>query len=168
MERTSSLRRRALGATLALVATLGLSGCGFDAQTLQPYTPAHGVNVDTQDLKVKVRNLLIIADAQGKGVLSASLTGTEATQLTGVEGSALKPDGSDAGMLSFTVSPVSIEPRKLTVLTDQPTQITVSNPALKPGLLAKLKLSFANGQSVELNAPVMDAESPVYKDAYKA
>lgn len=40
-------------------------------ETLQSYTPANGVNIDDDFLKV--RNLLIIADASGQGRLSASL-----------------------------------------------------------------------------------------------
>lgn len=167
MERTPRLRRRAMATVLALTASVALSGCGFDVQTLQTYTPAHGVNVDTEGYKVKVRNLLIIADTAGKGVLSASLTGSEAAKLTAVEGQALKADGSDASPLEFTFSPVPIEPRQLTVLTDGASPITVTNPDLKPGLLANLRLTFDNGQSVELKAPVMSAESSIYQDAFK-
>ena len=57
---------------------LVVGACGTDAQTLRPYTPAEGVNVDVGDPSdaqsvVHVRNLLIISKAPGSGVLSASL-----------------------------------------------------------------------------------------------
>ena len=60
-----------------MCASLLLTGCGFNMQTLQQYTPAHGVNVDLQageaNRQLKVRNLLVVADESGKGVLSASI-----------------------------------------------------------------------------------------------
>jgi hypothetical protein len=72
--------RRAAGALLGLLAGLALlatSGCGFDAQTLQPYTPAMGVNADVgADRGIHVRNLLIVSRERGQGFVSASLSRT--------------------------------------------------------------------------------------------
>ena len=75
-----------------LLAALGLllvgGACGTDAQTLRPYTPAEGVNVDVGDPAdaqnvVHVRNLLIISKAPGSGILSASLVTDGRDELTG-------------------------------------------------------------------------------------
>ena len=69
-------RTRSRGLLAALLVSLGLllpvGACGIDAQTLQPYTPAEGVNVDVGDPAdarsvVHVRNLLIISKAPGSG-----------------------------------------------------------------------------------------------------
>src|ERR671920_153284 len=75
---TRGVRARGL---VGLLAVLGLllvtAACGTDAQTLKPYTPAEGVNLDVGDSYnpeqvVHVRNLLIISKKPGSGVLSAS------------------------------------------------------------------------------------------------
>lgn len=86
--RRSAVRVRTLGAAVVLGATLALSGCGFGAQTLQTYTPAHGVNVD--DGGVKVRNLLVVADERGQGVLSGAFATDVDDTLTRVAGTALR------------------------------------------------------------------------------
>src|ERR671916_1499627 len=73
------VRVRGLLASLgALGLLVGLGACGTDAQTLKPYTPAEGVNVDVGNSAnlqevVHVRNLLIICKAPGSGILSASI-----------------------------------------------------------------------------------------------
>lgn len=160
LSRRSVVRARTLGAAVVLGAALTLSGCGFDAQTLQTYTPAHGVNVD--DGTVKVRNLLIVADGAGQGILSGSFVSQADDQLSAVSGTALNPDGSDAGPLTVTGGPIALAPKSLTVLTAQATPFRVSSPALKPGLLARLRLSFGSGVSTTITVPVLDSNDPIY------
>ena len=116
---TRGVRGRGL---LALLAALGLvlavGACGTDAQTLRPYTPAEGVNVDVGDPAdaqnvVHVRNLLIISKAPGSGVLSASLVTDGRDELTGVTGFAIKLDGSEGAPLTVDLSnTVSIANRR--------------------------------------------------------
>ncbi len=86
----STLRR--FGATLCIPLALALTGCGMNAQTLQPYTPAEGVNSTSGP--VMVRNLLIVADNTGRGVVSASVATYTGDTLTGVTGTPQKSDGS--------------------------------------------------------------------------
>ena len=81
---TRGVRGRGL---LALLAALGLvlvvGACGTDAQTLRPYTPAEGVNVDVGDPSqvksvVHVRNLLVIRQwmiTEGPGVVLLEVLG---------------------------------------------------------------------------------------------
>lgn len=160
--RRTAFRARTLGAAVVLGAALALSGCGFDAQTLQTYTPAHGVNLDTKT--VKVRNLLIVADTSGQGVLSGSFVSEADDTLNSVKGTALKADGSDGSSLSVTGGPVAIKKIGITVLTAGDAPVRVSSPDLKPGLLAKLDLSFASGLTQTITVPVLDAADPTYKD----
>lgn len=164
MDRTVRRHRlRTVGAALAVAASLSLTGCGFNAQTLQTYTPAHGVNVDHEALKV--RNLLIIADEAGQGVVSASLVSQEGDTLQSVSGNAIKADGSDGGALTVTAAPVELPAGRLVVLTDQTPRLTVSGSELKPGLTARLKLTYASGQATDLEVPVRSAAETMYTDA---
>ncbi len=155
----------------ALLAALGLvlvvGACGTDAQTLRPYTPAEGVNVDVGDPSdaqsvVHVRNLLIISKAPGSGVLSASLVTDGRDELTEVTGYAIKFDGSEGAPLTVTLSnTVSIANRAQIVLTDQ-APIGVTSADLAPGGTASLTLTFANAGEVTVIAPVVDGNEPQY------
>ncbi len=161
--RPSRIARRA-GVAAALGAALLLTGCGFEAQTLQTYTPAQGVNVDVAH--VKVRNLLVIADNSGQGRLSASLvSNNKADTLSGVTGFTTNQDGSQAGALTVTgASGLALPANKLVVLTaDGVAPVSVSGPGLKPGLNVTLRLAFGSGGAQELRVPVVDAQHPIYR-----
>ncbi len=166
MSRTRPSRTlRTAGVAAALGASLVLTGCGFDAQTLRTYTPAHGVNVDVND--VKVRNLLVIANGSGQGRLSASIVSPRADTLTGVTGFATNPDGSQAGTLTITGgNGLPLPPNKLVVLTGEGApRVGVGGSALKPGFNVTLQLTFGSGGVTELRVPVMDAKDPIYRTA---
>jgi hypothetical protein len=61
-------RRTALaGAAATLSIALAACSASFNAPTLQPYQAAEGTNVESGQLKV--RNMLVLADAKGKGEL---------------------------------------------------------------------------------------------------
>ena len=146
---------------------LVVGACGTDAQTLRPYTPAEGVNVDVGDPAdaqnvVHVRNLLIISKAPGSGILSASLVTDGRDELTGVTGYAIKSDGSEGAPLTVTLSnTVSIANRAQIVLTDQ-TPIEVTSADLAAGNTASLTLTFANAGAVTVVVPVVDGTEPQY------
>ena len=146
---------------------LAVGGCGTDAQTLKPYTPAEGVNFDVGnsydlDSVVHVRNLLIISKAPGSGVLSASLVTDGRDQLTGVTGFAIKSDGSQGAPLTVTLTnTISIANRAQIVLTDQ-APIGVTSADLAPGLTASMTLTFANAGETTLIVPVVDGNLPEY------
>lgn len=159
-----SHRVRVAAVALGLGAALTLTGCGFDAQTLQPYTPADGVNL-TQDT-LKVRNLLIIVDDAGKGRLSGQLTnGSKADTLTGVSGTALKVDGTPAGAITAATPSVKIPAGGMAVLTQPGNEVTLSSPDLKAGLGSQLKLTFASGVTMDARVPVVSASNPIYAEA---
>ncbi|MGW7685631.1 hypothetical protein ACWGID_33115 [Kribbella sp. NPDC054772] len=61
-------RRTALaGAAATLSIALAACSASFDAPTLQPYQAAEGTNAESG--QIKVRNMLVLADAEGKGEL---------------------------------------------------------------------------------------------------
>lgn len=167
MDSSTRRRRRAVSTLVAGVgASVLLTGCGFGMQTLQPYTPAQGVNVDVKadanNRQLKVRNLLVVADDDGAGVLSASIVSPVADRLVRVEGAAHKSDNSVGAPLAVSGSPVALEANRLAVLTDPRPAFTVTSPDLKPGLTVDLKLTFASGLEASAIAPVMSAEDPIY------
>jgi hypothetical protein len=66
---SSRFARRAALAGAAATLSIALAACSasFDAPTLQPYQAAEGTNAESGGLKV--RNMLVLADAEGKGEL---------------------------------------------------------------------------------------------------
>mgnify|MGYP000882286556 CR=1 FL=1 len=167
MDSSTRRRRRAVRTVVAGVGvSLLLTGCGFDMQTLQQYTPAHGVNVDLEageaKRQLKVRNLLVVSNESGEGYLSASIVSPVADELVKVEGIAHKSDNSEGGALTVSGSPVKLEPNRLVVLTDPEPAYTVSGADLQPGLTVDLVLTFASGLEAATTAPVMSSEDPIY------
>ena len=161
MESTTRRRRGARMLVAGVGAALLLTGCGFDAQTLQPYTPAHGVNATAG--VVKVRNLLVVSDAQGKGIVSASLVSPDSDRLTSLTGTPIKADGTTGAALQFSsTTQVALQPNQLVVLTEPQPVIQVSSPDLKPGLTVNLTLRFASGSETTLVAPVASFTDPIY------
>jgi hypothetical protein len=164
------MRGRVRGAA-ALLLTLGLvlvtGACGRDAQTLHPYTPAEGINLDVgnrADPKtvVHVRNLLIISKAPGQGVLSATLVTDGRDELTAATGSAIKVDGSVGAPFSATLTnTVSFGNGAPIVLTDG-SPIVLRSADLAPGLTANLKLQFRNAGEANAVVPVADGNEPQY------
>lgn len=163
------LHRRLTGWATAAVAALAVAltaGCGFDVQTLQPYTPADGVNFQLggpTGPTLKVRNLFILADDHGSGFLSASMiTDDGSDTLRSISGVALKSDGTTAGELTVgSFTPIPIGSGTLVVLIDQ-APITVTGADLRPGLGARLVLTFASAGPKSIDVPVIDSSDPVY------
>jgi hypothetical protein len=159
--------RAAAGVLLALGLLLATGACGTDAQTLRPYTPAEGVNLDVgapTDPRnvVHVRNLLIISKARGQGLLSATIVTYGRDQLTGVTGNAFKVDGTDGAPFTVTLTnTVSFANGAPIVLTDG-TPIAVNSPDLMAGLTAKVTLQFRNAGEATALVPVVDGNEQQY------
>jgi len=151
-----------LGAALCLPLALAVSGCGMNVQTLQPYTPAQGVNQNVG--QVMVRNLVVIADTTGRGVVSASLVSYADDTLSAVAGVPQKSDGTAGSPLVVTTTgiPLTVTANTLFVLTLPPVRISVTSPDLKPGLLAEVTLTFAKAGPLKAMAPVVSSEQPEY------
>ena len=162
------LRRVAVALSAGLL--LLVSACGFDAQTLVPYTPGNGVNVNVGDgpndqpiaSTVQVRGLMVVSDQAGEGYLGASLYTEASDTLTAVTGYAIKMDGSQGSAITAVISsPIAISTSQLVVLADQP-RITMTSADLAPGLSANLTLTFASAGSRQVLVPVVDGTIAPY------
>ena len=162
---------RGLRSAAALLIALGLllvtAACGNDAQTLRPYTPAEGINVDVGDPAafrqvVHVRNLLIISKAPGQGIVSATIVTDDRDELTSLTGVPIKGDGTEGAPFTATLSQtVSFGNGAQIVLTDRPL-ITVASPDLVAGQAASVTLEFKNAGEVKLLVPIVDGTEPQY------
>lgn len=159
---------RAVAAGLLSTALLaGATGCGFDAQTLQPYTPSEGVNVDIgavdgRSAPVKVRALVVVAESEGEGYLSAQIVSDAGDQLTSVTGTALGVEGDPVGRLDIALpGPMTVPAGGSVVLVDQPL-VSVEGDGLVAGLTTELTLTFQQAGEATLQVPVVDGDSPGY------
>ena len=157
---------RALAALLLSLGLVGLAaGCGFDAQLLQPYTPADGTNIDIgEDGTLKVRNVQVVATAPGEGYLSATIVSNAPERLTGATVAPQTLEGTPAPAAPVTLpSPVTLDPGQLLVLTDEPL-IRVDAPGLQAGASAVVVMQFAEAGPVTLTAPVVDGTVPPWSE----
>ena len=159
---------KGVGALLLAIGLLLATGaCGTNAQTLQPYTPGEGINLDVGNPSdprnvVYVRNLLIISKAPGQGVLSGTLLTDGRDELTEVTGTAIKTDGTAGAAFSGTLTnTVSFANGAPIVLTDR-SRIAVNSPDLAAGLSATVTLQFRKAGEARTVVPVVDGNEPQY------
>lgn len=170
MVKPKSPRILAAAAVAALV--VGLSSCGAP-QTLQPYTPAEGVNVDvprqgapadSNEIPLKVRNLLIIAEpGTNTGIISGAILAPSdrPDRLISIEGRTFNAQNEPVGPIQPIQADVELPAGTMVVLTEgSPLEVTA--PELGPGLIAELKLTFANSQEQLLLVPIIDGNKPDY------
>lgn len=148
-------RALALSVLACLGFLLGTSGCGFEAQTQMPYTPALGVNADVgPDAAVKVRNLLLATRQPGQAFASATLVSAQADALVTVTGAPIGPDGTEGAQLETTLTrPIQLEPGNLVLLTERP-PILMRSPDILPGATARVTLRFRQAGGVTMLTPI--------------
>lgn len=134
-------RRTALaGAAATLSIALAACSASFSAPTLQPYQAAEGTNIESGQLKI--RNMLVLADADGKGELHSVIVNdgdapeTLVSILQAAPGTADGQAGSDQpGEVKFTglTAPLELEPHTAVVIpgsgTEAPVAETTPSPA---------------------------------------
>lgn len=153
----NATRTKVLAAAAALLAAPALSACGtnFDAQTDQIYTPADGEN--SYEGSVDVLNALIVSDTPGSGRFIAGLVNNETSEadtLQGVEGV------GDSAEVTFSIEggETEIPPGGSLQLSNDDAAMVVasgSEEVLAAGKYVRVSVSFANGETAELNVPVM-------------
>ena len=153
----NATRTKVLAAAAALVAVPALSACGtnFDAQTDQVYTPADGEN--NYDGSVDVLNAMIVSDTPGSGRFIAGLVNNDSQEpdtFESVEGV------GESAEVTFSVEggETEIPPGGGLQLADDGSAMVVasgSEDALQAGKFVRVSVSFANGDTAELNVPVM-------------
>ena len=140
--------RRPLALTAgALVLSLGgLTSCGFELMTDQPYTPGAGTN--DRDGQVDVLAAVIVAAQPNEGTFVATFANNSADQaaLNGVAGADLDVDEFE---------PVEIDPRGAVNLAEEG-GILVSGD-FDAGQLIPITFSFEAGDTATLNVPVVTA-----------
>lgn len=156
-----SLRRTALAGAAATL-SLALTACGasFSAQTQQPYQAAEGTNIESGS--IKVRNMLVLADAEGKGELHSAIIndGSSDDTLTGIaQAPAGTPDGVDGnwapGEVTFgnvrTFTLQAGDALTLPPSTGQPITVT----GVKPGQMVNVTITFGQAAPITAYIPVL-------------
>jgi hypothetical protein len=162
-------RAKAALAAAAVAAVLPTAACGFNAQTLKPYTPSEGVNFDVGDpqdpaVVVHVRNLLIISRSPGTGIVSGTIVTQGNDTLTSVSGVPYRVDGSKGAPFTATLAkPVKLTRDAQVVLTNQQPFVTISNASgLQAGLDADVTVQFATAGTYSTRTTVVDGNLPPY------
>lgn len=155
--------RHRLGASIAaLTLVVGLaSGCtAGDWRYESP--PAAGVQHDAGP--VKVRNLMVLADTEGEGLLLGSVFTTQPLELTQVAVATEQADGSFAEPVEVAVSgKVPVEAGLM--LGDKDSRIEGAD--LDEGLLVNVLMSFSDGTTMTMEAPILSAEHLDYTEAWE-
>ena len=144
--------RRSFALTTAAVAlaTTGLSSCGFDYATDREYTP--GVGVNERDGVVDVLSAVIVATEPGSGTFVASLSNNSLdAEVTMTELGVT--EGSEATPAEF--EPVLIKRGALVNLAEPAADIKLTGE-FEAGDFVKLAVGFDNGETVELEVPVVE------------
>jgi hypothetical protein len=137
----------------ALVLALPLLGsCGFNKATDKVYTPAAGTN--DRDGDVDVLSAVIVAAQPNSGTFVTSLSNNspdEDAELTGVAGAGEWSDlGIDPSDLSIEIPARGF----VNLLNEDPITVTGEFEA---GQVAELTLTFASGDTVTMNVPIVFA-----------
>jgi len=144
--------RLSIAAAAVVLAVPALSSCGtnFNAPTGEVYTP--GVGVNERSGSVDVLNAVIVSGAEGSGTLVASLVNNDQTQddaLIQVAGA-----GEDA-TITVTGGTAEVPADELVRLAEDG-QTRLQGDQVKPGYFVELSFTFERGETVTLNAPVVE------------
>ncbi|MFF0271492.1 hypothetical protein [Kribbella sp. NPDC004536] len=126
---SSRIARRTALAGAAATLSIALAACSasFSAPTLQPYQAAEGTNVESGQLKL--RNFLVLADADGKGELHGVIVNDSDTADTLVKIAQADASTSDGQAGSDQPQPGQVQ---FTGLTD-PIDLAPHTALLLPG-----------------------------------
>jgi len=129
---SSRFARRTALASAAATLSIALAACSasFSAPTLQPYQAAEGTNVDSGQLKI--RNMLVLADAEGKGELHSVIVNDGDTADTLVSIKQAPPGTSDGQAGGDQPTEVTFEGIK------EPVDLAPHSALLLPGTGAEL------------------------------
>lgn len=154
--------RRRVGTSLAALAlVVGLaSGCtAGDWRYDSP--PAAGVQTDAGP--IKVRNLMVLADTEGEGLLLGSIFTTRGVTLMAVAVSAEEDGGTFAEPVPVDLTgDVSVNDGLQLGGKDS----LVEGAKLREGLLARVMMQFSDGTTAAVEAPVVSSEHADYKEAW--
>jgi copper(I)-binding protein len=153
VERTR--RRTPALATITVLATVLLTGCGvgFHATAVQPYAAGDGVEANSGDLRV-VNALVVASPSITSAVISATIVnrGTHEDTLTGIT--------SPNGKVSFS-GPATLSPGAATLLgADTDPSATITGITRLAGESITLHLTFRRAHPLTLHTVVVAAGGP--------
>ncbi|NYD57678.1 hypothetical protein BKA08_001916 [Nocardioides marinisabuli] len=148
MRPTMLIRRKLALTTSAVALALPLSSCGFDYATDRPYTPAAGAN--ERDAEVDVLGAAIVASRDGAGTFIGGLANNSATDVITFTGLS----GENGEQVSAEVEPRPIDPLGFENLSEEDNGFAVTGDFAAGDYLA-VRLSFDNGESVQIDVPVV-------------
>lgn len=150
---------------MGLLAAGALSGCGtnMQAQTNAVYDAGTGVNA--RGGGVDVLNALIVSNEDGTGTLSTALVNQadEADELTSVE---ISSEGEPLNLMAEGL------PLELPPYPPNPVQLDDEAPVYveeaETGLVLTLTMTFANGEPVEVEVPVVQRGDEPSNEMYES
>ncbi|GAA1143953.1 hypothetical protein GCM10009630_47960 [Kribbella jejuensis] len=147
---SSRIARRTALAGAAATLSIALAACSasFSAPTLQPYQAAEGTNVESG--QIKLRNFLVLADADGKGELHGVVVNDGDSADTLVKIAQADAGTSDGQAGSDQPQPGSVQFGGLS----SPVDLAPHSALLLPGTGA------ANGTGAEASTPSATPSSP--------
>lgn len=144
---------RFTAATIAIVASLGLSACGtgFDAQTNQQYQAAAGANHREGD--VEIHGAVLVENADGTATLAGTLLNTsdQVQQLAGFSAETLEGD-----VLKTSKNPPLDLPVDEALQLGKDKQFVITVDDVAAGDYVTLTFEFSGSDAVQLNVPVDD------------
>jgi hypothetical protein len=140
-------RLLAVGGALALATVL--SSCGFNYATDQVYTPAAGVNDRSSD--VDVLGAAVVSGQDGSGTFIASFANNEELEAQSVD--SITGAGETADVVVDEFEPIEIPGGQLVNLATEGGVVVTGD--FGPGGFVTLAIGFGNGQSVEMDIPVV-------------
>lgn len=144
------LPARVLAAAGAIALATVLSSCGFDAATDRVYTPAAGVN--DRDAMVDVLGATVISGQDGSGTFIASFANNDQEESATVTSIAGAGDDTDLKVVGF--KPIEIPAGGLVNLATDG-GVVLTGDAITAGAFVTLSIGFADGDSVEVDVPVL-------------
>lgn len=154
---------RAAALVAAAAVAVALSACTASAW-VPDAPPAAGVQTDVGG--IKLRNVMVVSDEQGAAVVAGGISSRDTDNaVTGITVAAEKADAtfSQPQNVAFTAD----IPKGRTVTLDW-SQTAFTDPALRLGKLAEVAVTFSDGTTASVKAPIYSATHPDFKDAYAA
>jgi hypothetical protein len=161
-------RRSGAASALLAAAALALSGCGTgaNATTNAAYQPGEGAIATVGD--VAVRNLVLVADGKGSGVLLGSIVmlplGTNAAPDENPPGDVFQAAEGEGARVDFD-APVLLPPVSRVTLgvDDDQVAAVVDDLEATPGQVVPVSLLFRDAGEVTLDVVVVDNEDGPYE-----
>lgn len=135
------------------VLSLGLSGCaaGTDSVTIKPYAPTDGNQA--QSGTIKVRNVLIVEQADGTGELLATFVNS------GLENDAVTSIVVNNAPVVLSASPLTLEPNKAVIFGGESANASgrIAAVGAKAGQLVPVTISFEKAAPVSMTILIRQA-----------